>query len=880
MTRNAKAISRHSVRRARWFRITVIALFVFAISMFGLRLRQATIEQLAGLSTTDFFLSWCVISALIAVVIGVGWRRGQFGWRHFWAYPPYWFAMALGIVFAVLLFSSQIDASSRDAQLLWHGLTIASWGALLVIVAFAMFCAIAKWRGRLPIQSPVAQTIAKNSITALATLDFLRWITSDSPVRTAQYDLFDHAIIANRMFARLHRPLGRIPSQAVIGPVGCGKSTIGSLLASKISTDAKNSMIFVRAEMWPYETARAAAEGILSSIVSGLGREVSVIDVKGLPKQYGDLIARATGGINIVPSLLALGPKTPLEAIASIDKIALGINRRIVLWIEDLERFAPVGSIVENGIEMERLAPIRALLYGLSKLQMVSVIVASTDLHYQFDVEKIADFVERVSIDKEDVALVLQRFRAEALPTNGLLKTYDEEQRKLDWSKADASALAAPDDMLRFGQAVTQLTLLPRTLKSGLRNALDAWDVLKGEIDPDELIALSLIKVAHPNIFAMIDRHVDSLRNQRRGRVQMDESDFMADLNRDSSTENTKQSIALIVDYMFVTNKSVQGIGAGEPTDYWNRLLSPVAVAASASDQFVLRLMANGDANALANALEESTQAAKLEQFRFIGQLSSSRILQCLNVIVERRIAEGSEKWPQVGPSGWPRAHGIHNVATLLRGRAASLETRDHILGAVQTAIPVSLMVVHELLRSFCVAVRNPSEAVDEASLLHRSYQLISAYYCDKPAQLAAQVAAAPAQMLRWLFVVIAKDQSALSVPPPGWQDLSRAVLAALNLQPTAMAPAVAYLVARRLQAYDGQMRFSETWEFDDQCAAVFFGDTAQFLAVFKSAAVGLDPSVAEGAVACVCAASPGKMLLALLPSSTSSSNTMHRDGF
>jgi hypothetical protein len=878
MTRNPKAISKHSVRRARWFRITVIALFVFAISMFGLRLKQSTVEQLSGLSTTDFFLSWCVISALVFVVIGVGWRRGQFGWRHFWMYPPYWFAMALGVVSGVALFSSQIAASGRDAQLLWRGLTIASLMAFVVLTMFVTFCGIAKWRSGTSILISESTAIHKNSITTLATPDFLRWITSDSPVRTPQYDLFDHAVIANRMFARLNRPIGRIPSQAVVGPVGCGKSTIGSLLASQIAAQAKHSMIFVRAEMWPYETARAAAEGILASIVSGLGREVSVIDIKGLPKQYGDLIARATGGINIVPSLLALGPKTPLDAIASIDKIALGINRRIVLWIEDLERFAPASGGVENGIEMERLAPIRALLYGLSRLQMVSVIVASTDLHYQFDIDKIADFVERVSVDKEDVATVLQRFRSEALHTNGLIKTYDEDQRKLDWNKDNGGSFHAnepADDMLRFGQAVTQLTLLPRTLKSGLRNALDAWDTLKGEIDPDELIALSLIKVAHPNIFAMIDRHVDSLRNQRRGRIQIDETDFMADLSRDSSTETTKHAIALIVDHMFVTNKSVQGIGIAEPTDYWKRFLSPIALVASVSDQSLLRLAADGDANALADAFEEPTQSSKLNQFRFVGPLSVARMLQCLEVIVQRRLREGAEKWPQVGPNGWPRAHGIHSVAMMFRGRAASSEMLNKVLASVQVAVPVNLMVVHELLRSFCVAVDNRSEAIDDSSLLQRSYQLIAAYYSDKPGELAAQVAAAPAQMLRWLFVVVAKDQSALAVPPPGWQDLSRTVLVALNLQPLIMAPAVAHLVTRRRQAYDDQMRFSEAWEFDVQCATELFGDAAQFLAVFKAAADGLDPLVAAGVVSFVCAASPGKLATIVAGTHTSQANEM-----
>jgi hypothetical protein len=118
----------------------------------------------------------------------------------------------------------------------------------------------------------------------------------------------------------------------------------------------------VPVELWPYETSRAAVQGVIGTLVDALAREVNVLSVRGIPSAYAEAMTSAGGWSSAMVRLQGV-PANPTETLTAIDRIATTIGLRFVLWIEDLERFAG-GDHAGAGGE-ERLNPIRALLHGL-----------------------------------------------------------------------------------------------------------------------------------------------------------------------------------------------------------------------------------------------------------------------------------------------------------------------------------------------------------------------------------------------------------------------------------------------------------------------------------------------------------------------------------
>ena len=237
------------------------------------------------------------------------------------------------------------------------------------------------------------------------------WIQSDIPVTRPRDDVFEHLVIARRMARRLQEV--PIPTQAVVGALGTGKTTLRFLVEHELGSTSRTHVLSVG--LWPYDTPRAAVEGVLRTLLQGLGREVNLVAVRGLPDRYVAAMGAASSLMSAVVSLEG-GFKTPFEVLAKIDRIATTIGHRFVVWVEDLERFAGSAADGESVEHSQRLAPLRALLFGLSELTSVSVLTATTSLHARFDTEKIARYVEELPLlDLESATGILQAFRKACL---------------------------------------------------------------------------------------------------------------------------------------------------------------------------------------------------------------------------------------------------------------------------------------------------------------------------------------------------------------------------------------------------------------------------------------------------------------------------------
>jgi hypothetical protein len=440
--------------------------------------------------------------------------------KHVRTYPPYWVGVAIGVGIALFVITNTPSIKS-DFQLKEDArATLSYWSWF---IAFAPVAWLALAFVALPFRTKGADnpTVPATSVRKPDLSRLLQWIATDQAVTEPEQDLFGHSSVAATMAARLIR--SDLAPQAVIGNFGSGKTTIGKLVERYVAEAAPDPPIsFVNVELWPYATPRAAVEGVLRALTEAFSTEINTSQLKGMPEAYGTAIAKLAGVSEWIPATLRSEPLKESKILESFDEVAIAIGRRFVLWVEDLETFGG-GDLdsLPNPSELERLAPIRALLLGLGRRRAITVITVSTDLLRRFDVEKIAAYTENVpSVSLYDARRVITALRLQWLDD---AKAIDPApvlvRRQLGWDEGREQNpltdwFGLGDHVGDFASAVSALATTPRTLKQGLRAAQDVWKRQAGEIDLDDIIALCVLRESHPNVFALIHKRIKPLRGE------------------------------------------------------------------------------------------------------------------------------------------------------------------------------------------------------------------------------------------------------------------------------------------------------------------------------------------------------------------------------
>ena len=167
--------------------------------------------------------------------------------------------------------------------------------------------------------------------------DALRgWLRDDSPVDTPAMDLFHHDDVARRMAERLSQS-DAAPTMALIGSLGSGKLTIGKLVEYRLRNVRHVRLIHI--SLWPFDSTETAVRGILRAIIGELGRHVNVLPLVGLSDDYVTAVEKTAGRYGGIARLLR-GTSDPEEVLQQFSGIACAAGLRLVLWIEDLERFS------------------------------------------------------------------------------------------------------------------------------------------------------------------------------------------------------------------------------------------------------------------------------------------------------------------------------------------------------------------------------------------------------------------------------------------------------------------------------------------------------------------------------------------------------------
>ncbi|MCE9574053.1 MAG: KAP family NTPase [Deltaproteobacteria bacterium] len=833
--------------------MAAIGLLAYLVLLVAGRLQRERVEAIAAIP------AWWALpfaSAAAALIAHLSARRvlAAADLRHPLTYPPYWMGIALGIAGALLSITN-IEVVSRDFHLTSDtedSLTLAGlWIIASTVLAFV--AALFAWTQRHP---SVLTTEPGNSRQSSGRERLEAWLRDDTVISDPAEDLFGHAAIARRMATRI--ATNPSPAQALVGPLGSGKSTVLALTrAHLLKAHSSAHVSIVEIGLWPYDSSRSAVEGILGALVEALSQEVSTNQLAGLPAAYGAAIARMGGFSDWIPPILH--PSTnPSDSLFVLDEVATAIGHRFVLWVEDLERFAAgKANAPVSESEIERLGPIRALLFGLDQLRSISVVTSTTDLLHRFDIEKIARYVERIpEIRFREARRVVSEVRQHLLDTTRVIDPSRPFGRAaLGWDTADPAdgrmeAALVGDRIVTFASAIAVLANTPRTLKQGLRRVRESWILLSGEIDLDEPIALSIIQASYPSVFALIDQRIGTFRRVSRQpeNAPAPMQEFGKALDDVDIPGPQKAAIKLIVDEIFGPGASrrPQGVANTTPADYWQRFLAPRRPLQGESDQTVLKILASGRDSDIVEALVTPSQAPAVEAFCYVlDRRRTDRLILSLAARV-KTWPHGS--WHEGNAQGERYAPGLTPLWRILRQTTRDEASESALLATVIEAMEGvakdNLALMYDLSYWFGTSTPKVSEVFNDRAhrsrIKARARELLVERFQGHPESLAEQLKDTPPFFIAWICWTVEAFRSGTpeGVPFQGWHAFAPTLVAALTHSPNIVAPQLAALVVIQKGGYGAQ-----EWLFRPAQHRTLFGDSKEFVAGMREYR-GDDPRV------------------------------------
>jgi hypothetical protein len=759
----------------------------------------------------------------------------RWGLRHPLTYPPLWVSgfAGTGMTLLVVGGSSQVRASLRLADdlaavLLEIGAIFAGCAAAVLGVA----AVAATRRGKAKSPPPAAA-----ERLALSSFESLReWLRKDQPVVTAADDAFGLAAIADRVARRLASCPP--PAQAIVGHYGSGKSSLLELVTQILQHLPEGRRVrLVRVALWPYDTSRAAVEGVIQALVDALGEENDVVALRSVPAAYADAMSAVNGWLGALARIH--GVQTPTSTLKAIDRVAIATGLQYVVWIEDLERFAGGHEPDE-----EKLNPIRALLYDLDQLEAVSVVTATTSLSLRFDLEKIARFVEEIPrLPELPVARILGTFRTGCREVRDYVDPADPNVRKKLDDLGDAASFSAREIFglvsLTVIDALPILCSTPRKLKHALRACLDVWEELLGEIDFDDLLVLSILKEGQPDAFALLQQFLRHWRGGGRAEERAEsQKAWDAELLKLIPDARSRAAVQAAVKFLFEPEdddaSKPQGVRQHVHADYWQRATTKQAPPPNERDQPVLATLVAGDTARIVTMLTNEQTSSAVEDFSHL--LRDDQLIALLPAVVATVSAISAAKWPSEDPPGliplwrtWLRR--------ARRGNFPKGEALNAVLRAYDAAVPASLATASAIEYYFVHSESNAPDLIggSEAQATARRYvrSVLVDTYRESPAQLARSLAGARENVLLWLTWGLdrLKSEQLSGLPFERWQELAPSILAAVPLDPRTMLSQLACFVVRRDKAFRSRV----TYSFDAELAARLFGDAARVLELFSA---------------------------------------------
>jgi hypothetical protein len=827
-----------STTTTRWIGVTVGAICVALVihlvvpvvwtSMAGVRLRGA--PNWISIRFALWF-GWLVFGYAVAAIADIRFRHV----RWFRTCPPLWLSAPLGVGLALAghIGVPELSFPNDVAEALWP------WR--LLHVATALGAGVVAYSISRSNESPAPFLRAAHSAAPATRLDWpaiRAWAQSEEE---SGIDLLGHTAVSRR-FAQALSSNDSVQRRAaaIVGPLGSGKSTIlrwaASALTGTPGDPTAPRIWFSWISCWGIQDSRLLAAHVLRSVIATVAREVDVGIVRGIPEAY----LRAIGSTKLGPvqSLLQRRDETDvLEDLSRIVGILGAVNARLVVVVEDADRAARADF--DPG-HLERI------IWRLRDLPRVCCVLAMDPEKLDFDVSKLCEHIELLPpIDVESVRTVLSVLRAHCLEDYGFVrvKAAGVERDRLDLKQADDGGLLAyvrRHHERDVCDTIAALVETPRKLKHVVRRIDRVWTHLYGEVDIDDLIAVSVLKECSTSVFAFLLRNIDPIRENA---DQFNRAPEQAKAEWDQLVASDKLAAAAVRlvralgfeqlgSHPLSSTEVPQGAQESEPTDYFRRILAEEIDAGEVRDQEVLSAMDQWLANESVEMISRLASGQKDDRYariweKFARRIPNERFPDVVDQLFKRIVADVSREGRSVRNTAFMacwREHYRRSVTALIGPATLNV--------MIATALRESLEFANDLYYFWTSTKNGPFTPVQRTEVRTALVAKARELFVGSGQLLRALRVDGEGWALRTLLLPADQDEPAsVNRDPEGWRWISASVLAALGERPGIMARQVAALVGEVNQGL-AEGTLTSTYTLNrDRCSAVFGPDVQTVLA-------------------------------------------------
>jgi hypothetical protein len=366
--------------------------------------------------------------------------------------------------------------------------------------------------------------------------------------------------------------------------------------------DLGNAVWVCTVSCWGFEKSADAVQHVLATVVASLEKHIDCLAIRGLPKSYANAVYGVSDWFGRLAGELTES-EDDIAQLCSLARVLRAINGTLIVAIEDLDRNqSPRFSITE----------IEAMLHRI-KLSVPEIrFLLTTGARTTISLSKLCDLIEPLpQLDEKTTYDNLCTFRedcfarysSDLIPETVTSKTW-RQRSDLDWLIRDSNDPQMED-------AAVLLLRNPRVLKTVQTAVRRVWDRLHGEIDLDDLLIVTILRTAAPEVFDFFHRERRTLhgldmvfgdkdQNKKRARLTRvrDELNMLEKEQGSSGDWNPFAVETLLVslapavkDFSAPRGGKLQGVATSEPVDYWERLLREDLLDKEPRDQEVLKLI-------------------------------------------------------------------------------------------------------------------------------------------------------------------------------------------------------------------------------------------------------------------------------------------------
>lgn len=331
----------------------------------------------------------------------------------------------------------------------------------------------------------------------------------DRPIRTLDENLFpDFENVAQKILGYLKLRTesdNHGPNVALIGPFGSGKTSLCNLIEcihnKTTDNQEKRRIIFCRFEAWQYLTADAAVRGLIDQIIGQIKEHVDSAQLTRMPDKYLEALGATPHWSLKILSLLLKRKPTSEEVVGSLQNILLRIDRKVVVFVDDLDRLESHSVEAQDAVTaaLNQLQNLTSVQYVLCVGPSMTMDTDKPSRKANYDLLKSTRFQEIVpDMPSEDVLKRIRALRDEAV-------SLDEDMYYV-WNEKESDDPFKYNPMLEhfnsnIASQMMKLIQTPRQLKTVERETREKWKGLNGEISWYDLVLINTIKACELPIF-------------------------------------------------------------------------------------------------------------------------------------------------------------------------------------------------------------------------------------------------------------------------------------------------------------------------------------------------------------------------------------------